>query len=157
MDMQGIGYYSENARKLLLGALASHAELLDRTFATTSEFDSISRLIAHCIGAEERWVSRIEGCPLPSSRYEDRAASDLAGLIVDWGNLRTRTLTALQTREGTRSMEVQLIRWEWQGEMTVEEILFHIFSHELFHRAQISMVLQQNGVDPPNFDYPFLR
>ena len=41
--------------------------------------------------------------------------------------------------------------------LTVEEILFHIFNHQVFHLGQISLILQQKGIDPPYFDYILLH
>jgi uncharacterized damage-inducible protein DinB len=158
MNLKMIAEYSGLARQKLYEILSAHDEVFDRLFQTLSNYTTIRELLVHSIGAEERWVSRLEGQPLPS-RYEARAPATLAEIWQDWAQLRTRTLALVENLdpEGLRqTLHVVLPQWGQETDYTYEEILLHVFLHEIHHRAQISMLLQHFGIDPPNFDFVLL-
>jgi uncharacterized damage-inducible protein DinB len=158
MTLDALFTYSERCRPRLYETLAEIEEvrpgLLEREFPTTSAFNTIAKLIAHCHGAEERWVvARLLNQPV-ATPYEDRAPTDLAGLIADGDQLRAQThaFLASQTPE-TLSQQREMVLRDRTALMTAEEVLFHVLNHESWHRAQISLLLQHWGFDPPNFDY----
>jgi len=155
MDLQTILHYSDKARSLLRETLADNESLLDRPFGTTSQYTSIRKLMAHIIGAEERWLARIEQREVPA-RYEELMGKTPGELWDDWDRVRAGTRQCLLTGDLSRSLRVELPMWQHEGDATVEQILFHVFNHETHHRAQISMLLQHFGVDPPNFDFVLL-
>jgi len=152
--------YADNACRLLRKTLAQHPDALRAEFPTLSQFNSIGKLIAHCIGAEQRWtLRRLYGEAQPP-RYEDQAADALDGLFVDWEAIRERTRAwVAQADEAAwqQTVAIDLPHWNYTATMTKAEVLFHIFNHQTFHLGQISMALQQMDIDPPNFDYVFLR
>jgi len=152
--------YTENARRQLRETLTTHPETLDVTFETTAAHKTIGQLVAHLIGAEKRWTSGrlyAEGMP---PRYEDAAASTLEGLFADWDEIRARTLEFAARADAAmlgRVITTDLPQWGAQVRLTAEEVLLHVCNHQTWHTGQISMALQWLGVDPPNFDYVFLR
>ncbi len=155
MELQTILQYSDKSRTLLRETLAANESLFERAFATTSEFTSIRKLLTHIIGAEERWLARIEDRERPP-RYEELTAKSLGEMWDDWDRVRAVTRQCLSAADLSRTLHVELPMWQYQRELTVEQILFHVFNHETHHRAQISMLLQHFGVDPPNFDFVLL-
>jgi uncharacterized damage-inducible protein DinB len=156
MDIRTLFDYSENARRLLRETLLAQPEAFDRPFETLADYASIRQLVAHIIGAEVRWITqRIGGQAVV--RYEERVAESVEGVFADWDGIRatTRAFVDAQDAAGlSRSLPITL--GEWRGNLTVEQILFHLINHETHHRAQISMALQQMQIDPPNFDFVLL-
>lgn len=155
MDLPMILQYSDKARTLLHETLAAHESLFDRPFVTTSQFTSIRQLLAHVIGAEERWLARIEERERPP-RYEDQSATTLEAMWNDWEHVRDVTRRCLPSADLARPIHVEMPIFQYDREVTIEQILFHVFNHEAHHRAQISMLLQHFGADPPNFDFVLL-
>jgi len=151
--------YTENARRLLRETLVAYPDTLDQPFETTAQHKTIGQLVAHLVGAERRWTQgRLYGEARPP-RYEDGAAGTLDGLFADWDAIRARTL-AFAARADTaalsRVITTELPQWGVGVQVTAEEVLLHICNHQTWHLGQISMALQRQGVDPPNFDYVLL-
>lgn len=157
MDIRNLFRYSDNCRRSLKETLVAHPEAFDRPFETLSDYSSIRRLLAHSAAAEERWIEmRIRGKEIV--RYEDRAADTVEGLFSDWDKIRANTLEFLagpEAKDLNRTLNLELGGHPLR--LTIEQILFHIVNHEVHHRAQISMALQHMKIDPPYFDYCFLR
>lgn len=144
--------YSQVTRPMLLKTLQEHREMFGRVFETTGDFDTIRLQLAHIIAAEERWIAlRIKGRPVVD--FETRAAETIEEIWEQWEPIRAETLEFIgeQTPE-TLSTQMDISMKLGRFRLTVEQILFHIFNHEVHHRAQISMLIQQFGGDPPNFD-----
>lgn len=160
MDIRRLLAYSDNAKSLLLETLAAHSGVFDAPFPTLAAYDTIGKLVAHMVGAEQRWtVQRLYDEPRPS-RYEDAPTATLEGVFADWEAIRARTrafVAAADDAALARTIPVTLPQWDAACELTTEEILFHLVNHQTFHTAQISMALQQRQIDPPNFDFVLLR
>lgn len=164
MDIRLLLAYTDNCRRLLKKTLAEHPDALTRTFETRSDFHSVHDLVAHCIGAEQRWVEQRLIGQEASARYETMAAETLDGLFRDWDHVRAKTrafMDTLGSPDNPRQLR-QEIAWSLPHRnvsdiMTVEEILFHVFNHQTYHLGQISMALQQQNIDPPNFDFCLLH
>lgn len=160
MDIRRLLVYSDNAKALLHETLAAHPDAFDAPFSTVAVYKTIHELVAHMVGAEQRWtIGRLYGEPRPA-RYEDAPAAALDGLFADWETIRVRTrafVVAADDAVLTRIIPVTLPQWAAACELTTEEILFHLVNHQAFHTAQISMALQQRQIDPPNFDFVLLR
>jgi uncharacterized damage-inducible protein DinB len=155
VDFQDLLRYSNNCRAVLRETLTANPEVFRREFETIARYNTVRMLLAHTIGAEERWIERrIGGREIVD--YEERAGTTVASLYDDWDAIRQRTVAyveALEPADYTRSLRVKL--GDWESDLTIGQILFHVFNHETYHRAQISMALQMAGIDPPNFDYVF--
>ena len=160
MDIRRQLAYTENARRRLHETLAAHPQTLDTPFETTAAHKTIGQLVAHLVGAERRWTLGRLSSEGPPPRYEDEPAQTLDGLFADWGAVRARTLEfAARADDGAlgRVITTALPQWGTTLTLTAEEVLLHVCNHQTWHTGQISMALQRQGVDPPNFDYVFLR
>lgn len=158
MDLLRIASHSNRAREALREFLAGRETLVTRPFETTSSFNTIAALLAHSAGAEERWLARVRGVDA-GERLEARIASSPLSVWTEWDRIRAVTMEFLGCSDDARldsEVEFELAQWQTKGRLTTREVLFHVFNHENYHRGQISMVLQQFGEDPPNFDYPLL-
>ena len=159
-DFRRLLRYSDNCWAQLGDVLttALHAaETWDARFDTTSHWNTVRLLLAHRIGAEERWITlRLQNHPLPVI-YEDRAAADWEGLYRDHQTVRAATYAYLDgLTDAAVADETVVLRRDYAA-LTMADVLFHIVNHENYHRGQVVMTLQRHGIDPPNFDYIFLK
>jgi uncharacterized damage-inducible protein DinB len=158
MTIERLFGYSDRCRTLLGQTLAAAGDdVLHRPISTLGKFDSIARLLAHMNGSEERWVVlRLQNLPLPVP-YEERAAATLDGLLADAVRLRAQTVAfwSAQAPQSLTERRTVTVAGATRS-LSVEDCLFHVLHHESWHRAQISMALQQFGIDPPNFDFCLL-
>ena len=91
MDIRQMLTYSDNCRRQLQEVVAAEPEAFSKPLETVGEYKTVHALIAHCIGAEQRWTEqRIHGQP-GSARYEDCAAETITGLFSDWERIRAKT------------------------------------------------------------------
>ena len=160
MDICRLLLYAENGRRLLRETLAAHPEAWDRPFETLADYATIQQIAAHMVGAEQRWTSqRLYNEPRPP-RYEEQAAQTLEGVFGDWDVARARTLDFAERADAAalaRVITVAMPQWGETVTLTIKEVLFHVVNHQTWHLGQVSMALQRMGIDPPNFDYPFLH
>lgn len=152
--------YSDNCWRLLGETLATLPGVWERQFETTSQWNTVRLLLAHTVGAEERWIiRRLQNLPLPVN-YEERAAPDWEGLYADHMALRAATyayLEQLTDAELEGEEPVELTQWDHRPSLSKADILFHILNHETYHRGQVITELQRSGADPPDFDYVLLK
>lgn len=153
-------HHSDNCWRLLGEILATGlpaAEQWETPFETTSQWNTIRLLLAHSIGAEERWITlRLQKQPLPVV-YEERAAPDWNGLYQDHQTIREATYAYLNSLTDAEVEEEKEVWINDYRALTRADVLFHILNHENYHRGQVVMALQRLGMDPPNFDYAFLK
>ncbi len=160
MDLSDLFRYSDKCRKVLREALEANPAVWTRPIEPAlQEFTTIREIAVHTAGAEERWVKmRIGGEAVPF--YKDRAPVGIAEVFADWDRFRNETYAFLG-RQSEKSLQkayhVTLGEDIWTGDLTAEQILFHVLNHETHHRAQVSMAMQQMNLDPPDFDYIFWK
>jgi uncharacterized damage-inducible protein DinB len=152
--------YSDNCRRILRECLSTNQDAWNRPIEPPLiEFKTVRDIVVHTAGAEERWVKmRIGGQDVPF--YADRAPAEIEGVFEDWDGFRkeTNSFIGRQTPESLQKVfHLTLGGDYWTGDLTAKQILFHILNHETHHRGQISMALQQMGIDPPDFDFIFLH
>jgi len=155
METRDLLAYGDGAIKKLHETLLANPEGFEVTFGTISKFKGVRELIAHLVGAEERWYGHTQGKP-PAARYEDNAALTMDGLFGDWQLRRDRLKEfyfGLDSAELTAPISVKLAYREEPVPMTPNQIVYQVINHQLYHTGQISMALQQASIDPPNFDY----
>lgn len=113
--------------------------------------EKILSLMGHIVAAQFLWLHRIKGLPPPDVKL--------------WGSyslLRLITLTEeagklwLEFVENTDSFDRELTYTNYVGDPytnNVEAIMIHLVNHSSYHRAQIAMLLRQNGFEPINTDF----
>lgn len=156
MTLEEIKDYSDAAVRQLETTLQESPQFIDKKFVTTSSFKTIRELVTHMVGADERWTGRING-QIPETRYEVRAPVDISDVFSDWRQLRVVLDKILQDPVLiATTLDWQIPNGTTTRTLTVEQVVFHIFNHCTYHIGQISMLLQQFGEDPPNFDVPLI-
>jgi len=97
---------------------------------------SIREILVHLISAERYWIRHvIHGDPRERLRAE--AFPDLDTILFTWRPQREGTLRFLDgfTAEGRQARRP--FPWEAQQTASVEEIVWHVVTHEQYHRGQV--------------------
>jgi uncharacterized damage-inducible protein DinB len=131
-----------------LAAVAEEHRLLE----TGTSHGSLLGTMAHILGAEQVWLSRFLGDPLPS----------LPGL-ADYPDLETLQWgfqehgASLEFFLASLSCDQLLtdVVWQTRGETfqrPLWEPLMHMVQHSGYHRGQLTTMLRQLGYEPPETD-----
>jgi uncharacterized damage-inducible protein DinB len=114
--------------------------------------EQAAREFAHVLGADEVWLSRLEG---RASRSAVWPVSELAGLMqlaLDVQAGYARYLDTLTEADLHRMVEYR----NSVGilfETSVRDILYHVFLHAHYHRGKVNLLLRQAGLEPAPVDY----
>jgi uncharacterized damage-inducible protein DinB len=158
-DFQTLFAYSDKCWSLMGQTLADCPGAWDAVFETISKWNSVRRLLAHSIAAEERMITlRLQGKQIPVA-YEERAAADWEGLYREQQQMRQATRDYIEslTDAEIEGPDIAVPSVDGRPALTRSEALFHIFNHENFHRGEVITQLQRLGFDPPNFDFALLK
>lgn len=112
------------------------------------------RLYGHVLGAEEVWLSRIEG---REQAAEVWPALDLDACAVLAARLRAAFAVLVETLS-TGELQRAVSYRNSKGEAfvnTVEDILMHVALHGAYHRGQVARIVRGEGGSPQSTDYIF--
>ncbi len=154
MTLEAFFDYADWCRPRLKKFLLTCPDAFDARFETSAAYDSVAKLLAHCIGAEERWQARLEERKI-SKYYESQKTITLEGLFADADRVRTVSRKLLVAPDPALRCVYRF--GSFDGEMSLHETLFHVLHHETYHRGQVITQLQRLGLDPPDFDYCYFR
>jgi uncharacterized damage-inducible protein DinB len=113
--------------------------------------EKILSLVGHVVAAQFLWLHRIKGLPAPDVKLWDKYSLD--------------QLVPMAEKAGQQWLEFVGSTDNFDREMTyrnyvnepytnnVENIMIHLVNHSSYHRAQIAMLLRQNGLEPINTDF----
>lgn len=113
--------------------------------------EKILSLMGHVAAAETLWLHRIRGLPKPTVKLWDNYSlgeleTMFEGIDHQW----------LQYIEATENFDRELSYTNYTGSPftnNVESIMIHTANHASYHRAQVAMLLRQNGLEPVNTDF----
>lgn len=113
--------------------------------------EKILTLMSHVLAAQFIWLNRIKG--LPPSPYKL------------WHQYSLEELTKMAGEVGQNWLEFVRNNDDFGRELTynnyvgdpyvnkVENIMIHLVNHSTYHRAQVALLLRQNGYEPVNTDF----
>ncbi len=109
-------------------------------------------LFSHVLNAQHVWANRILGEPVALGVWENSSADRFAEIAADNFKLLGKILD-------TVSLEKEITYKNSTGiyTNTVKDILFHIFNHSTYHRAQIASLFKLDGIHPPVTDFIMLK
>jgi len=126
------------------------------------EFDiswrSLQRLFAHIIEVERSWIVE----DILRGKYAWAGDSEIERLYATPEAARVRGQEVAEQTRGTLAEFVPTrLQESRQGkdvhgsivDFTVEQILTHVFTHELRHQGQLQAMLRLLGKEPPNADW----
>lgn len=139
----------------LIGRLFAHLEWADARAVESirrSPNDRALELLAHVLGAEHVWLSRITGTPPQVAVWPALSIEECAALAAE---LQAEFRTLLASLDATSAERVIHYR-NSAGDAyanRVSDILLHVVLHGMYHRGQVALVLRGSGGEPVPGDY----
>jgi len=113
--------------------------------------EKILTLMGHIVAAQFLWLHRIKGLPAPDVKlWGSYTLDQLLTMAEDAGK------QWIDFVESTDNFDRELTYKNYVNEPytnNVEMIMIHLVNHSTYHRAQIAMLLRQNGQEPINTDF----
>jgi len=112
----------------------------------------IRDILVHMVSAERHWIRHvIHGDP--RERLQPEAFPDLDSILSAWAPQREATLRFLDGLTPERRQERRPFPWDATEMASVEEIVWHVVTHEQYHRGQVFTRLALLGRrDLPDYD-----
>lgn len=135
--------YSHQANQKLIALLSENRPKLS---------ERLVQLINHLIDAHQIWNARI---------LNERSFG--VWQVNKWERLniidRENYLKSLQIVEEVDLEKLMTYSNSTGGKFSnkIKDILFHIINHSTYHRAQIVLLLREQGIEPINTDYIFYK
>jgi len=120
--------------------------------AAVGDITTVLRELAHVRGAQETWLSRIEGRPPTLPVWPGLTLSDLARLGPALDAQMRQALASLTPQQLTA--EISYANAEGQAFRTpLGEILLHLMLHGQYHRGKANAALRDIGAGAVGVDY----
>jgi uncharacterized damage-inducible protein DinB len=113
--------------------------------------EKIISLMGHIAAAETLWLHRVKGLPKPDVKLWSNYSYDELSTM-----LKIADKEWLEYVEQTEDFDRELSYTNYTGDPfvnNVESIMIHTVNHASYHRAQVAMLLRQNGFEPINTDF----
>jgi uncharacterized damage-inducible protein DinB len=110
------------------------------------------RLFAHILAAQRVWMLRLRREDANTPIWPDLSVEECHSLQQRNVEAYTETLSRL-TSDGLVHTVTYRNSKGATFQTPVGEVLMHVFSHGVYHRGQIALVLRQAGAEPVNTDY----
>lgn len=113
--------------------------------------EKINSLMGHIAAAEMLWLHRVKGLPKPDVKLWSAYSVEQLSVMLnkadsDW----------TEYVQNTENFDRELNYTNYTGDPftnNVEAILIHTANHASYHRAQVALLLRQNGLEPVNTDF----
>jgi uncharacterized damage-inducible protein DinB len=113
---------------------------------------SIRDVLVHMVGAEAYWIQHVV-LGSPRQRLDPASFGDLDSILAAWAPQREATLALLRGLGPDRRLDRRPFPWNQDESASVEEIVWHVVTHEQYHRGQIFTRLALLGRrDLPDYD-----
>jgi len=160
MNVREYYAYLSAAREQLQNFLrALPAADLDRPLLGGDRFRNIKDLLLHVTDVEDHWVHGIAlgggvGSAYPHDWVQPRAEQYDLGWIIAYGQEVSHKTRALLESEPDLARPVKLVQDDPASDtVTLDQLLWHVMTHEVRHTAQIALLVRQLGHTPPWLDY----
>ncbi|MBS1680826.1 MAG: DinB family protein [Bacteroidetes bacterium] len=111
----------------------------------------IFSLMGHVAAAEMLWLHRVKSLPKPDVKLW--STYTLSELEEMFNNIDRQWLEFI---EATEVFDRELNYTNYAGDPftnNMESIIIHTANHASYHRAQVALLLRQNGFEPVNTDF----
>ena len=109
-------------------------------------------LMAHVLGAERVWLSRIEGSTSPIAVWPKLSLGEADRVLAENAGGYKRMLSNLSSDGLQRPITYKTSAGD-QFTSTVEDILTQVITHGSYHRGQIAAQVRASGGTPNPTDY----
>ena len=122
---------------------------------TLAEPEEGVRLFSHLINSQDKWMARIDGDPNESQMLWFAPFFALDKLADEWERSLTRWLNFLeQLPDAELEREITYRAADGRAYSSrLREIALQLNYHSIHHRAQISLLIRKQGIEPPFIDY----
>lgn len=119
--------------------------------AQSVEHERIRTLLSHVAVAENIWLHRVKGLPKPDLKLWDALSIDRIEELFTAADAGW-----IEYAEQSQDFSTELHYTNYTGlpfTNTIEAIMIHTANHATYHRAQVAMLLRDNGFEPANTDF----
>lgn len=114
--------------------------------------EKIPKLMSHIISAQKVWLNRVLSNKIITDPWEKIFEEDWTtrstALTAEWINL----LEGLHQDDLERKVEYKNTKGE-KFFNSIKDIVAHVINHSTYHRAQIALLVRQEGGEPAKTDY----
>jgi len=133
---------------------AANIGMLEKIKQLTDKTEAI-RYFSHLINSQNKWLKRLEMFPAaPQMDWWD-PIYELGELHLLWKSSMDGWIEYLQTKsESELFSEVKFVGFDgahWS--VMLKDIALQLNYHSIHHRAQIQIILRQQGIEPDFIDY----
>ena len=155
MDVRSLLAYSDALSRRWWDDLA---KVPQESLAKPVDFSFLTPLgiLTHMGNVENAWMDVVEGQAPQWARHSTKKFTDLASVRAYAEEARARTHRLM---DGLDAAGLARVCGPVEGPfarptLTVEEIVFTVFTHEHIHRGEVLAALWHQNVQPPPADYP---
>lgn len=113
---------------------------------------AIRDILVHLISAEQHWIRHVIHGDT-RQRLDPNSFPDLDSILKPWQAQRSATMEFVRGLTPTRRQERRPFTWDAKETASLEEIVWHVVTHEQYHRGQIFTRLALLGrQDLPDYD-----
>lgn len=113
---------------------------------------SIRDVLVHMVSAEAYWIQHVV-VGGPRQRLDPASFGDLDSILTSWAPQREATLALIRDMGPDQRLARRPFPWNQEESASVEEIVWHVVTHEQYHRGQIFTPLALLGRrDLPGYD-----
>jgi uncharacterized damage-inducible protein DinB len=134
--------------------VASRLKPSQLTSQTAIPHGSLWATLFHSLGAEWLWIERCKGHS-PSSFLAGEESPDLQIMSEKWAAQRATTLAflhSLDEQEFSRTVSYKSLKGTARSNI-LGDILIHVATHTIQHRAEAAQILTELGQSPGDLDY----
>ena len=132
----------------------ANRQVLDKIL-NLAETQEAARLFSHLINSQDKWMARIEENPDEAQLSWFEPTYPLDALASEWQRSLSRWLNFLeQLPEAELEREVAYTAADGKHYRSrLHEVALQLNYHSIHHRAQISLLIRKQGIEPPFIDY----
>lgn len=134
---------------------------LNKTLIEGERFHNIKDLLLHITDMEDHWVHTIargdglqkEGL-YPHDWVTPHAEQFELGWIIEYGQAVAKKTCDFLDSQPDLEQEIKLVQDDPASDtVTLDQLMWHVMTHEVRHTAQIALMIRQLGHTPPWLDY----
>lgn len=116
-------------------------------------FPSLAQTLNHILTVDRYYLAALEGRPLPYAMIEEPDLTDAAALAAAQRAEDLRLIAFCRSLDAAGlARSVATIRRDARIPERVDDLLLHLFQHQIHHRGQAHVQLQHLGTAPPQLD-----
>jgi uncharacterized damage-inducible protein DinB len=115
-----------------------------------ASFHSIRNIFVHILGAIDYWLDFLQKEDLRIKReFDDYKTFENVRTYMEHVEKRMNDYLGSLSLDGLSKKYVITANDAKTLEVTAEDVLFHVFEEDIYHRGELNALLWQMGIDPP--------